>query len=157
MSRTWKGVALVAAWLGLFSAAHAQYSVLPNPIGPARMPEPLPEGKAPEPPQENLVPGPITPQQAPPGPDSELSLPGNHTSAFQCENFPTEEACYAGLGALGLLRQKQGSGAISVFDPNGIKNGSPPPPNAQVLENYKNLNQQMQVGVRGTIGYLLGN
>jgi hypothetical protein len=148
------GAAAVAGWLGLTAAAPAQY--LPSPVGAARiMPEPLPCG-APPAPTPNLVPGPISNAAAPPGPCDQLSLPANHSSAFQCENFGPECAFYASVGAMALQRQQLGAGAIAVFDNNSnqLDTGLSAPPNSPVAERFKDLIPGMNWGVRGTVGYM---
>jgi hypothetical protein len=157
MIRRWMGAAVVAGWLGLGAAAPAQY--LPSPVGAARvMPEPLPCGTPPAP-APNLVPGPVSNAAAPPGPCDQLSLPANHASAFQCENFPPECACYASIGAMALQRQQLGAGAIAVFDnfSNRLDTGLSALPNAPVAERFKDLVPQMSPGVRGTVGYLFND
>ncbi len=161
MIRQWMGAAVVAGWLGLGAAAPAQY--LPSPVGAARiMPEPLPCGPAggpPPAPAPNLVPGPINPADAPPGPCDQLSLPANHASAFQCENYPPECACYASLGAMALQRQQLGAGAIAVYDNNSMNldTGFSAPANSPVAERFKDLVPGMNWGARGTVGYLFND
>ncbi len=157
MIRRWMGAAVVAGWLGLAAAAPAQY--LPSPVGAARiMPEPLPCG-APPAPTPNLVPGPVSPAAAPPGPCDQLSLPANHASAFQCENFGPEVACYASLGAMALQRQQLGAGAIAVFDNNSnmLDTGFSALPNAPIAQRFKDLVPGMNWGVRGTVGYMFND
>src|SRR5262245_61987432 len=104
MSRWWKRLAVVVAWLGLGALAQAQQEV-PRPVGAARIPEPL--RYCPEP-QPNLVPGPLTPAMAPPGPPPEFSLPVGHSSAFQLENYAPESRAYASLGGMALFRNNLG-------------------------------------------------
>ena len=101
MTRWWKHVAVLAAWLALGVAAQAQPG-LPSPVGAARIPEPMRYIPAPQP---ELVPGPTTPSVAPAGPPDSLNLPVGHSSAFQMENYPTESAAYAALGGMALHRQ----------------------------------------------------
>jgi hypothetical protein len=81
------------------------------------MPEPLPCGPATSCPQPNLIPGPVSPEAAPQGPPDCLSLPGDHSSAFQCENVVEESNVYLHLGMNALDRQRLGAGGIAVFDP----------------------------------------
>jgi hypothetical protein len=155
------GAAVVAGWLGLGASAPAQY--LPSQVGAARvMPEPLPCGPGggpPPAPAPNLVPGPINPADAPPGPCDALSLPANHSSAFQCENFPPECALYLSVGAMWLQRQQLGAGAIAVFDNQsmGLDTGNPAPANSPVAQRFKDLVPGMNPGVRGTVGYLFND
>src|SRR5690606_33284142 len=101
---------------------------IPQPPGPASQPGPFPNGAPPMPMppggphamghpgghghghkhgpmmQPPLIPGPITPQMAPLGPPPSLSLPANHTSAFDREKCPPEEAFFASIGIQGLQR-----------------------------------------------------
>src|SRR4051812_19161677 len=100
MTRWCKHVAVFAAWLGLAVAVQAQEGY-PSPVGATRMPEPLRYDPEPQP---ALVPGPINPLIAPAGPPDSLSLPADHTSAFQLEHYPIEDRCYAHLGATALKR-----------------------------------------------------
>jgi hypothetical protein len=148
-------VAVVAAWLGLGLAARAQY--LPSPVGAARMPEPLPCGPSSNPPPPKLVPGPISPEAAPPGPADCLSLPANHSSAFQCEHYATEEAFYLSLGSQALQRQKLGKGWVAVIDPTDLKTGITNTRNAPIAQRFEDLSPDMNFGVGGTAGYLWGN
>jgi hypothetical protein len=156
MSRWWKGVALVAAWLGLVPMATAQSccgGLTPSPVGAARMPEPQPCG--PTPPAPNLIPGPLSPELAPPGPPDCLSLPANHNGAFQCENYPPEEAIYASLGAQWLQRQRLGKGAIAVVDPQDLDTGIiQPGVHHDIAARFNDVIPTMTGGVRATIGYL---
>jgi hypothetical protein len=114
------------------------------------------------------VPGPVTPDVAPKGPPPELSLPANHTSAFQCETFPPEEAFFASLGAQGLQRyhlQRQ----QYVFREVSPNPANPPdlspsqfypllPPSARpALGDLSNIHPDMDSGIRATFGYLFGN
>jgi hypothetical protein len=151
MRWTW-GVALAAGLLGPQGAALAQY--LPSPVGAARIPEPLPCGDSQTP---NLIPGPISPLAAPPGPSDKLSLPWDHSSAFQCENFPPDEHCYFHVGAVGLIRDHLGAGGIAVLDPQNLDTGIAPPSGQTIVQRYKDINQDMNFGVRATIGYLFND
>jgi hypothetical protein len=122
-------VAVVAASLTVGMPARAQDSGhIPSPVGAARtLPEPLPCGPAPscQPPPPNLIPGPISPQAAPMGPADCLSLPGDHSSAFQCENCVEDSYLYFGSGMTWLARQRLGAGGIAVFDPGLRGSGIP--------------------------------
>ncbi len=157
MTGCWKGVALVVAWLGLCgTAAWGQYPTLPpGPIGAARMPEPIPAG--PPKPVPEMMPGPISPLVAPPGPCPDLNLPVNHSSAFQCENFPLEEAWFASVGATALQRQGLGNHPLAVLDPSNIDTGFLPPFRSPQVQNTNQINPALNLGVRGTVGYLWNN
>src|SRR3954468_8814917 len=96
-----KRVAVLAAWLGLTVAVQAQSKAPPGSPGPAPIPEPL--RFAPEAPSPYLVPGPVNPMMAPPGPPSCLSLPADHTTAFDAGN-PPECSCFAHIGIMSLKR-----------------------------------------------------
>ena len=108
MCRGWKGLALAAACWFLHVPAKAQVGTYPSPVGAARMPEPIPCTPSPTPPKPppNLVPGPISPQAAPMGPPNDLSLPYDHTGAFQCDHYVGENGFYAHLGPMALQRNK---------------------------------------------------
>jgi hypothetical protein len=156
MSRSWKGVALLATWLVLSGAALAQ-QYTPTPVGAARIVEPLgcPSGEPPPPP---LVPGPITPQMAPPGPPDCLSLPAGHSSAFQCENYTTENCWYSAAGLKGLQRQRMGAGAVSVIDGQSLDTGVAVATAPQIVAlRYNDIIPDMAFGVQGTLGYLFNN
>jgi hypothetical protein len=143
MVRRWMGVALMAAGLAVAAPARAQY--MPVPVGAARMPEPQPSGPSCEPPP-NLVPGPLNPTAAPMGPPNDLSLPCNHSSAFQCEEFAGDCHWYFAAGAQWLQRQKLGGGVVAVNDPD-----------RSIALEFNNLTQTMNGGVRGTVGYMSGD
>jgi hypothetical protein len=112
MSRWWKRLAVVAAWLGVAGVAAAQQQV-PRPVGAARIPEPL--RYCPEP-QPKLVSGPMTPAIAPPGPPPELSLPQDHSSAFQLEHYTPEARAYFSAGGMALFRNELGSLPVIFAD-----------------------------------------
>jgi hypothetical protein len=137
------GVALVAAGLAMAAPARAQY--MPVPVGAARMPEPQPAGPSCDPPP-NLIPGPISPTTAPMGPPDNLSLPCDHSSAFQCEEFAGESHWYLSAGGQWLQRQKLGAGVIAVNEPD-----------RSVALELNNLTQTMNGGPRYTIGYMWAN
>src|SRR5215469_8743020 len=128
MCRGWTALALVAACWCLNSPAWAQPASYPSPVGAARMPEPIPcdPSQVPPPkPQPNLVPGPISPQAAPMGPPDCLSLPYDHSNAFQCENYVKEGGIYASIGPIALQRNHLGAGDIAVLNAQaqGINSG----------------------------------
>jgi hypothetical protein len=114
------GVALMAAGLAVSAPARAQH--VPLPIGAARMPEPAPDGPSCNTPEPNLIPGPISPMAAPMGPPDCLSLPADHSSAFQCEEFAPECHWYVSLGAQWLQRQRLGAGEVAVRQPPNPRN-----------------------------------
>jgi hypothetical protein len=154
MSR-WSKAGAFVAWLGLVVAARAQSPVIPCPVGAARMPEPTPIGAAPDKtPLPNLVPGPITPEMAPPGPPCEMDLPGNHSSAFQCEYYPPEEKYFFHPGALAFQRQRYNHTVLAVRDPQTLDTGNPPPRNAPVIAQFSDTVPEMAPGVQFTVGYL---
>src|SRR5579872_1395907 len=126
------------------------------------MPEPLPCGPGggpPPAPAPNLVPGPLNPADAPPGPCNDLSLPADHASAFQCENFPPECAFYVNVGAMALQRQQLGAGAVALVDNGsmGLDTGLPGMNDALLAQRFKDMVPGMNWGLRGTAGMLLGD
>ena len=172
MTKWWKHVAILAAWLALGATAQAQPGY-PSPVGAARMVEPL--RYTPEP-QPNLVAGPMTPQMAPVGPPSTLNLPADHTGAFQLENFPAESAGFGSIGGISLKRQKlthlptaftdtQSNGLDTGIVPTGI--GTLPtgafnvfqtaPALLPTAQNLSDVNPKWNSGGRITVGYLFGN
>jgi hypothetical protein len=169
MCRGWKAVALVAACWCLNSPIHAQ-GTYPSPVGAARMPEPIPctPPQGPPPPQPNLIPGPVGPQAAPMGPPDCLTLPYDHSSAFQCENYVQDCGFFLNLGPMAMQRQKLGAGDIAVF--NAAAQGQqppfvgsaepnpflPPPPGTASALNFNSFTPAMSLGLRGTVGYLWG-
>jgi hypothetical protein len=169
MCRGWKGVALVAACWCLYVPAQAQVGTYPSPVGAARMPEPIPCGpsaSAPAAPPPNLVPGPISPQAAPMGPPDSLSLPYDHSSAFQCEEYVDGGGGYFHIGPMALQRNKLGAGDIAVFNarnegqpigpviPNPFR---PTPAGTDAALTFNSVTPVMSLGIRGTAGYLWGN
>jgi hypothetical protein len=160
-------VVLAAACWCLNMSAQAQYlPTYPSPVGAARMPEPIPCGPAangPQPPEPNLVPGPISPLAAPMGPPNDLSLPYDHTGAFQCENYVEDCGVYVNLGPMALQRNKLGAGDIAVLNARGLGEPIgpilpnpfvPAPPGAASAQNFNSLTPPLSLGVRGTVGYL---
>jgi Putative beta barrel porin-7 (BBP7) len=148
MRWTW-GVALVAGMLGQAGTAVAQ-QFMPPPNGAAPIPEPIPCGDS----TPNLVPGPISPLAAPQGPPDCLSLPGNHSNAFPCEKCPPQEFCYFSIGAQGLVRQKPGQGGIAVLDAQNLDTGIAPPTGRPLVQQFNDINQNVNFGPRFTVGYL---
>jgi hypothetical protein len=168
MCRGWKGLALMAAFWCLYVPARAQVGTYPSPVGAARMPEPIPcaPSQTPPPPQPNLMPGPISSQAAPMGPPDSLSLPYDHTSAFQCENYVQENGLYFGIGPMALQRNHLGAGDIAVVNARavGIPTGSvipnpflPTEPGVNSALNFNSVTPALSLGLRGTAGYLFDN
>jgi hypothetical protein len=169
MCRGWKGVALVAACWCLYVPAQAQVGTYPSPVGAARMPEPIPCGPsncAPAAPPPNLVPGPISPQAAPMGPPDSLSLPYDHTSAFQCEEYVDGSGMYFHIGPMALQRSKLGAGDIAVFNARNLGQPIgpivpnpfvPTPTGTATALDFNSVTPVMSLGIRGTAGYLWGN
>jgi hypothetical protein len=167
MCRGWKGLALVAACWWLSVPAQAQDGTYPSPVGAARMPEPIPCTPSPTPPapQPNLIPGPISPQAAPMGPPDSLSLPYDHSNAFQCENYVKENFFYASLGPIALQRNHLGAGDIAVVNARavGMDTGPvipnpflPAPPGVNSALNFNSVTPALSLGLTGTAGYLWG-
>jgi hypothetical protein len=162
-------MALVAACWCLNSPARAQPGSYPSPVGAARMPEPIPcdPSQVPPPkPQPNLVPGPISPQAAPMGPPDCLSLPYDHTGAFQCEHYVEDCGFFVNIGAMALQRQRLGAGDIAVFNAQaqGINVGPvtpnpfmPAPAGTSQALGFDSVTPPMSLGIRGTVGYLSGD
>jgi hypothetical protein len=122
------------------------------------MPEPAPVGSTEKKKETipDLIPGGLTPEIAPMGPPCELDLPANHPSAFQCENYPPEEACYLSAGGLAFHRQHYGHGIIAYLDPSNVHNGIVPvglPTPITVLRN-NDITPDFNLGGTATIGYL---
>lgn len=151
---TWsKGVALLAASLVLGAGPAAQYQ--PTPLGAARMPEPTPVAPSQALSQTpSLIPGPITPLDAPPGPPATLSLPSNHTGAFQSVDWPSEQNFYAHVGALMLKRQDIGSFAIGTYGSGVLDTGAAPLAGAPTVVNFQDQVPHGGWGVTSTLGYL---
>jgi hypothetical protein len=125
---------------------------MPSPVGAARIAEPMPCAPTP-----NLVPGPITPELAPSGPPDCLSLPADHTSAFQCENYPPECAAYFHIGSLAYQRQKPGKGATAVVDPFDPASGISVMAMQPIAQRYDDIVPELAWGEKLTIGYLWEN
>jgi hypothetical protein len=117
--------------------------------------EPLGYKPAPSP---DLMPGPISPLVAPMGPPESLSLPASHSSAFQCENFPTECAAYGSIGGMGLVRYKPGTLPLALNDSPFITDtGVIPNMRFPVSLDLKDLHPTMWAGARATLGVLFGD
>lgn len=155
MNRWYKHAALLAVLLGPCLEAHAQQEI-PTPVGAARIAEPLGYCPAPEP---MLVPGPMTPAMAPIGPPDCLSLPSGHSSAFQCENYTTENRCYASVGAIALRRQHVGSEPIVFLDTQsaGLDTGVSPLGNLPGVFGLDQFDTIYRYGYKVTLGYLFGD
>ncbi len=166
MCRGWKGVALVAACWCLNLPAQAQTGTYPSPVGAARMPEPIPAVPNPNPqPPPNLVPGPISPLAAPMGPTDDLSLPYDHTGAFQTENFVQENGFYFNIGPIALQRNHLGAGDIAVYNATVMGQTTPqlPDPFTQTPTgtgsalSFNSVKPALSLGIIGTAGYLWHN
>jgi hypothetical protein len=168
MCRGWKGLALVAAYWCLSVPAQAQTGTYPSPVGAARMPEPIPctPSTTPPPPQPNLIPGPISSQAAPMGPPDCLSLPADHTSAFQCENYVQEGGFYGSIGPIALQRNHLGAGDIAVVNARAVGNSTgdvipnpftPTNPGVNSALNFNSVTPALSLGITGTLGYLCDN
>jgi hypothetical protein len=149
------GVTLVGVVLGLPVAARAQY--LPSGPGPKPMPEPVPCA-----PNGSTIPGPLNPIMAPPGPPDELSLPANHSSAFQCPEYAEHNPVYVYLGSLAYQRPRPDHGQVVFQDPalRGLDTGIRPIRQADLnndVQDYDMLVPQMAFGVAATIGYQVGD
>lgn len=161
-------MALAAACWCFYGAAHAQIGTYPSPVGAARMPEPIPCGPsaAPTPPppaQPNLIPGPISPQAAPMGPPDCLSLPADHSSAFQCENYVPESGMYFSIGPMALQRNHMGAGDIAVYNARALGQPIgpilpnpflPPPAGTMTALSFNSVQPALSLGLTGTAGYL---
>src|SRR5262245_41233530 len=115
MTRWFKHVAVIAAWLGLAAPVVLAQPGYPATVGAARQIGPLhyvPEGPPPD-----LAPGPVNPLVAPAGPPPSLNLPADHTNAFPCEGFPPENRFYASLGLLALRRSGLTDTDLVFVDP----------------------------------------
>lgn len=162
MTRWWLGVALVTGCLcGPAQAQIGPQPAIPSPYGAARLPpEPLPVGACP-PATPNLVPGPLTPDKAPQGPPDCLSLPPSTPSAFQCENYVTENYIFFDIGAQSLQRQRLGKGAIAVTDVDNttptLKAGVVPLPSSPVAMAFNDIVPDLAWGPRLTVGVLAGS
>lgn len=94
------------------------------------------------------VAGPLSPQNAPPGPGQDLSLPGNIGNAW-CEPEPppcTPCELYLFLGGMAL--QRQGMGDLAVV--------STAPATGQVERRLNDAWPNMAPGARGTVGVRMG-
>jgi hypothetical protein len=100
----------------------------------------------------------LRPEIAPAGPGDQLSLPLNHTSAFQEETFPLEEAWWFNIGAQALTRTGWGSYPLYYTSPvSGPLDTGAIPSRIQPLTIVADANQidrPVLWGVRGSIGYI---
>lgn len=154
MTKWFKRVAVVAAWLGLGTLVHAQPGVV-YPVGAARMAEPL--RYIPDQPPPNLSPGPVNALAAPVGPPPSLNLPSDHTSAFQFESFPPECATYAAVGGQAMLRQPLAGIPLIFQAAAGGDNGNVPPGFLTELAKLNAVDPRYVGGVRATLGFMLGS
>jgi hypothetical protein len=103
------------------------------------------------------MPGYINPQVDP------LSLPNNHSSAFQTEEFEPDIGTYFSIGALFLQRQRLSHGEIAVFEPtvgnnlgSGIPlpdSGQPPSLTAIPVQRYERFSNNWNYAITGDVGY----
>ncbi len=150
MTRWFKHVAVIAAWLGLAAPGVLAQPGYPATVGAARQIGPLhyvPDGPPPD-----LAPGPVNPLVAPAGPPPSLNLPADHTNAFPCEGFPPENRGYAAAGVLALRRSGL-TGLNTVFvDPNLNPMGRIP-----VGLSLESVTPHYNLGFKAALGYLYGN
>jgi hypothetical protein len=148
MMRTWMGVALTVAGLGLAVPAWAQ----------APLPEPLPVGTA-----MNPSPGAVPAAQCnPAGPASEVVLPASLPGAFTDCPPVGETGVYFHIGTQGMMRQQLRHGPVAIIDllnPTNLKNGLPPVAArfTQVVQEFSDLEPGMEFGPRVTLGYMWDN
>ncbi len=102
------------------------------------------------------------------GPPDALSLPYNHTGAFQTENYVKENGFFVDIGPMALQRNHLGAGDIAVVNANavGIHNDlspllpnpfAPPPPGVASALDFNGVKPALSLGIRGTVGYLWDN
>src|SRR5262249_47224284 len=139
-----------------------------TPVGAARLPEPLPmkptlgpDGHPINPYKgPDLVQGPISPEAAPPGPDEELALPTNHSSAFQAEEFAEHNHVFVHVGTEFWQRQRLGHTSFVYVDAHPSFPGEDRNQLPSNLLNILNvfdpdqLHPKANFGPVGTIGYL---
>jgi hypothetical protein len=96
------------------------------------------------------------------GPPDCLSLPYDHSGAFQCEEYVHDGGVYLTVGPMALQRNKLGAGDIAVVNARaqGIPVGPvfpnalvPAPPGTASAADFNSLTPSLSIGVRGTIGY----
>src|SRR6185436_13584236 len=98
-----------------------------------------------------------TPLDAPPGPSAAFSLPANHTGAFQAVDWPTEQNCYAHIGALALARQDLGRLTIGTVSSGVLDTGVSILPRGPAAISFADQNPSAGWGVTSTLGYLFGD
>lgn len=100
------------------------------------------------------------------GPGEDLTLPYNHSSAFQTENFVPESGFFADIGPMALQRNHLGAGDIAVVNAHalGINTGpllpnpfAPPSPGIAGALNFNSVKPALSLGIRGQVGYLWNN
>jgi hypothetical protein len=135
MKKWWIGAAVAAVCVA--QSARAQ-----SPPGAAVLPDPVPEAQCAPPNQGglNFIPGPMGGPDAPPGPGNGLSLPADVPTAWGRGPMP-ESAGYLSLGAMALMRQQPGRGAIAEVDQRSA------------LTTH-DIDPDYFWGVRATFGYL---
>jgi hypothetical protein len=150
MTRWFKHVAVIAAWLGLGAPGVQAQPGYPSPVGAARQIGPL--HYIPDQPPPDLSPGPVNPLVAPAGPPPSLNLPADHTNAFPTDGFPPETAGYASIGLLNLMRSPLSHRAIAFGDGNLNPVGRLP-----VVLELDNVVPHYNTGWKATVGYLFAN
>jgi len=97
------------------------------------------------------------------GPPDCLSLPADHTGAFQCEHYVDDSGIFVHIGPMALQRNKLGAGDIAVynaraqgqpFGPEVPNPFIPPPAGTASALGFNSFTPALSLGIRGTIGYL---
>ncbi len=100
------------------------------------------------------------------GPPDCLSLPADHTGAFQCENYVKECGFYVDIGPIALQRNHLGAGDIAVVNARavGIPTGpvlpnpfDPPPAGIMPGLGFNSVTPPLSLGIIGKVGYLWDN
>jgi hypothetical protein len=100
------------------------------------------------------------------GPPDCLSLPADHSSAFQCENYVQENGFYGSIGPMALQRNHLGAGDIAVVNARAVGNFTgdvipnpftPTNPGVASALNFNSVTPALSLGITGTIGYLCDN
>lgn len=100
------------------------------------------------------------------GPPDCLTLPYDHSSAFQCDNYVRESGFFADIGPIALQRNHLGAGDIAVVNARavGIPTGPvlpnpfiPPQPGIIGALNFNSVTPPLSLGIGGKVGYLFDN
>lgn len=150
MTRWFKHVAVIAAWLGLGAPVVVAQPGYPATVGAARQIGPL--HYVPDQPPPNLSPGPVNPLVAPAGPPPTLNLPADHTNAFPDEGFPPETAGFASIGWLTLMRSPLTHRPLVFSASNSDPIGRLP-----VALQLDNVVPHYNSAWKATVGYLFAN